>query len=48
MATREMSKSLVRTTYSGRGGRDDTDFGYQVRSAEDVFHQQVNDERQFQ
>ena len=43
MATREMSKSMIRTTYSGIGSRDDTDSGYQVRRSEDVFHQQVND-----
>ena len=41
MASREMSKSMMRTTYSGIGTRDETDSGYQVRSSEDVFHQQV-------
>ena len=43
MATREMSKSSMRMTYSGIGSRDDTDSGYQVRRTEDVFHQQVNE-----
>ena len=43
MATREMSKSSMRMTYSRIGSRDDTDSGYQVRRTEDVFHQQVNE-----
>ena len=37
MATREMSKSSMRMTYSGIGSRDDTDSGYQVRRTEDVY-----------
>ena len=43
MATREMSKSSMRMTYTGMGTRDETDSGYQVRRTEDVFHQQVNE-----